>query len=141
MNEIDKLYEIADLANMWVEEYDGKQHWYSSYECMIKSMMEVNDWSRSVAVKVAKTDCRKDHKPFTAEVQLKLLDYIYKRKAMFVTAFSKDMGGYICVNSSKSYDTLAEAIAYTVNYLWSGFSNKDKKVIRGILSGQDTEIN
>lgn len=124
MNEIEKLYELVGLSNMWVEEYlfynvDTIRMYYSSYNEMIKSMMRKNDWSRSEAVEVAKKECRKGHPPFTAEKELKLIKWFVRSKH-----FSHETD-YI--------PWILDDIASYIVYLWDIFSDIERQQIKEIL--------
>lgn len=137
MNEIEKLYENAGLSNMWVEEYDDNQIWHKSYNKMIESMMKKNDWSRKVAVEVAKKECRKALPPFTAEKQIELIKWLSRfNLCIEQPAYAK---GYYFIEIhtgvySKFLPIFEQALAGVINYLWQDLTSEEKEQIRGILN-------
>ena len=122
MNEIEKLYKNAELSNMWVEEYDDKQIWHKSYNKMVESMMKVNDWSRKIAVEVAKKECRKALPPFTAEKQLEIVKMIL---------FSTWWLNLKRLQFSEKFD---EGLAQMINDLWQDLTEEEKEQIRSVLN-------
>ena len=142
MNEIEKLYKNAGLSNMWVEKYDDKQIFYSSYNDMIATMMKINDWSRKVAVEVAKKECRKALPPFTTEKQLELIKIFAKRE---LTIDNTDYGFSFSISdgdefaytyiTKKDFSPFENALANLINNLWQDLTEEEKEQIRGILNG------
>jgi len=134
-NEIKKLYKNVGLDNLWVERYDdsnGFEHenWYPSYNVMIKSMMEKNDWTLTEARNVAKKECHKELLPFTAEKQISLiifLSYNYSRGLLInLRAMDKDIDIY-------DFELFGECLARLVNNLWQDLNEEEKQQIKEIL--------
>ena len=123
MSEITKLYENAGLSNMWVHRYnDGyyeHERYYNSYKEMINNMMKANDWTLTEAQEVAKRECKKEHPPFTAEKELKLIKWF-----MHSGHFSP----------IRFYTTwVVDDIASHINFLWEKLTEEEKQQVKGIL--------
>ena len=136
MNEIEKLYENAGLSNMWVEEYDDKQIWHKSYNKMVESMMKINDWSRKVAIEVAKKECRKASPPFTAEKQLELIKWLAKRPLTLLIGRYKGKYYFGNSNFNSKADSFDNALAIRINDLWQDITEEEKEQVRNILKWQ-----
>lgn len=125
MSEITKLYENAGLSNMWVERYnDGyyeHERYYNSYKEMINNMMKANDWTLTEAQEVAKRECKKEHPPFTAEKQLKIVKMIL---------FSTWWLNLKRLQFSEKFD---EGLAQMINELWQDLTEEEKASIKNIL--------
>lgn len=140
MNEIEKLYELAELNNLWLEEYYASdnvhpvQIWHKSYNEMIKSMMETNTWARSEAVEVAKKECRKALPPFTAEKQLELIKWLGIRDEFnfYQNKVTKDWIFYDHEKDATHYN-FELGLASWVNYLWQDLTEEEKQQVKGIL--------
>ena len=139
---IKQLYKNAGLDNLWVERYDDHEIWHKSYNEMIKCMMKVNDWSRQVAIQVAKKECNKELLPFTAEKQLELMKWIFFEGNYYVTqTFFDDKYGFNV--TYEDIDELIEdesfeiALAKTLNFMWKFMEDQEKAYITQTLMGDD----
>lgn len=150
ISEVEKLYKLAELNNLWLEEYYASdnvhpvQIWHKSYNEMIKSMMETNAWARSEAIEVAKKECRKALPPFTAEKQLELIKLLQRKNGYkFIPSSTNDNSEYLffahkdntsvqdlIVAGDKCYE---EALAGFINILWQDLTEDEKQQVKGIL--------
>ena len=131
MSEIEKMYENAGLSNMWVARYnDGyyeHERYYNSYKEMIRNMMKANDWTLTEAQEVAKRECKKEHPPFTAEKQLKILCFIVNNKHS-VTFHDQIFGG-----DKLTSEKIQENLAWAINRIWQDLTEEEKASIKNIL--------
>ena len=146
MNEVEKMYENVGLSNMWVERYnDGyyeHERYYNSYKEMINNMMKANDWTLTEAQEVAKRECKKEHPPFTAEKQLRLIEFMLKKYGEETIGFElwKDNSyhamcylGYDGFENYADSNTLGGAIAGLIILYWKDFTKVEQNEIKEIL--------
>lgn len=135
MNEIEKLYKNAGLSNMWVERYDDKEIWHKSYGEMISTMMQLNDWTKQVAIDVAKKECKKEFPPFTAEKQLELIKLLTQRCDLSISHFTEwefihfDGQEPIQITGKDFTETLAKL----VNAYWQSLTEEERKQVKEVI--------
>ena len=113
MNEIEKLYENAGIRYMNIN------------ACKID---ETGKDSR----------CNFYFYPdFTAEKQIKLLEFNYKYSRVPDIGYIIELKKYDCPHNEEygAFDTFQEALCADINYHWKYFTEEEKEQIRGILNG------
>ena len=147
MSEITKLYENAGLSNMWVQRYnDGyyeHERYYNSYKEMISRMMKINDWTLTEAQETAKKECKKEHRPFTAEKQIDLIKWLVRHRFNFMVYELRDNDfTFEVINKrlkqtsqfvSLSENNFEEGLAKVLNCFWQDLTKEEKQQIKEIL--------
>lgn len=106
MSEIEELYSKAGLV------YCGKCRHDSELDCIYL--------------------CESKHPPFTAEKQLELVKFLFK-KAVYYSVIDNKYWFYLDEVENANYKPFDEAIAEFINNLWKDFTEENKKQIVEIL--------
>lgn len=147
MNEIEKMMQNAGLSNVWVENYHNGycEHRirYDSYKRMINSMMKANDWTLTEAQEVAKSECRKEYPPFTAEKQIELIKWLainkkdfgvhyrdYNEEYCWVCGCEFNVEDYLRFNEDITFE---KTLAGLINAIWQSLTEEERKQIKNIL--------
>ena len=114
MNEIEKMYKLANLKAINIAEYG------STY---IPQVVEIDG---------------KLYPPFTAEKQIEITKFLiskYARFKKFRSYEQKDlyMVYYECRYYPKQYLPFGEALAESINYLWQDLTEEEKRQITDIF--------
>lgn len=120
MNEIEKLYENAGVS----KEVIPCPAKYYGYNCTR------NNWDDA--------DCSCDiegYPPFTAEKQIKLLEFNYKYSRVPDIGYIIELKKYDCPHYEEygAFDTFQEALCADINYHWEYLTDEEKVQIKEIL--------
>lgn len=140
MDNIQKLYEVAGISNIWIEKYYGvyyeHERCYNSYKEMINNMMKANDWTLLKAQEVAERKCRKEYPPFTAGKQLELIKWLARRESKVEIGYSS-VYGYCVENPTDTCyyfgDQFDNALAGLILQLWDELSSEQREEVKEIL--------
>ena len=124
MNEIEKMYELANVQPQYKKQIECKEGHTIGQPC---GKCPCIDCDKSVFEDIMS--------PFTAEKQLELIKLLSERELYINHAegeyfiFTTNIGGSKC---SKDFDT---SLAEYINFIWQDLTEDERKQIRDILEG------
>ena len=161
MNEIEKMYKLANIAKPVIKKwyYDGYCEdfsWKSSEEDCTKllkyfdnSIDKLNDriqqmkkeentkydrYTDSVYTEFGRIEkAYMDYPPFTAEKQIEITKFLISKHAMFNTKKDLYMVYHECRHFPRQYLPFGEALAESINYLWQSLTSEEKQQVKEIL--------
>lgn len=116
MNEIEKMYKNAGIKkiNIHQSEIDNGDPRFTG---------------------ISHSDSYIKYPPFTAEKQIKLLEFNYKYSRVPDIGYIIELKKYDCPHYKEygAFDTFQEVLCADINYHWKYFTEEEKEQIREIL--------
>lgn len=121
MNEIEKLYENAGIEKRKFCEFDPDCIYFLSKYCELKYDIKCENYI---------------YPPFTAEKQIKLLEFDYKYSRVPAIGYIIELKKYDCPHYDYgAFDTFQEVLCAEINYHWQFLTEQEKEQIKKILNG------
>ena len=141
MSEITKLYENAgikpDCTYLFLVDVNGENE--AARTVSIGSKADLKRLIVDCGVKgrvIKSTNTLKPfYPPFTAEKQIKLLEFNYKYSRVPDIGYIIELKKYDCPHYDNygAFDTFQEALCADINYHWEYFTEEEKQQVKGIL--------
>lgn len=126
MNEVEKMYKLANVQPQYKKRIEFKERYSIGQPC-----------KKSPCINCDKSVFEDVMPPFTAEKQLNIIKWLLKSYDIGLSQLGEridtSLDGINCISGLGSGNTFEESLAQAINDLWQDLTDVDKTQIKEIL--------